>query len=95
MELAKLSPNPYVMRLHYSCTELKLRTKLIRSLHLSYLLQGCSCYKGGGGYFHFPMESLAVRCVLVPLSAKWLFATLERYNVKHKHNQESRKRHRV
>ena len=28
-----------------------------------------------------------------PPEWKWLFATLRRYNVKHKHNQESRKRH--
>ena len=27
-------PNPCVMRLHYICTELKLGTKLIRSLRL-------------------------------------------------------------
>ena len=34
MWLANLSPNPCVMRLHYICTELKLGTKLIRSLRL-------------------------------------------------------------
>ena len=36
------------------------------------------------------MESLAVPCVLVPPEWKWLFATLQRYNVKHKHNQGKR-----
>ena len=43
------SPNPCVMRLHYICTELKLGTKLIRSLRLLQLGQGRSYYKGGGG----------------------------------------------
>ena len=40
------------------------------------------------GIFSRPMRAC-------PPEWKWLFATLQRYNVKHKHNQESRKRHGV